>query len=237
MALWGCDSDNHPFAKSKHLNTKKHGRVAYFLKLPMVSKNCLLVTPDGYDVMNSLFDLRRGFPIIKQSHTTTKWTSQNWEPSPQSETSILKTQEIGSSGWTSAWFLTIWRSIYYGLYAGWAPGEQLDISRQFPVYVRQGLDRSSCQTLKRSTSNTHPRCSKAISCHRWRESVPIPIRLRWYCFERFEETELPSKESFRSTLNNDDISDDDYAHAKKVWERFEIDPGLAWEAMLKTLII
>ena len=40
--------------------------------------------------------------------------------------------------------------------------------------------------------------------------------------ERFKENKLPSKESFYSKLKNEDISDEDYAHAKKVWDVFEM---------------
>ena len=40
--------------------------------------------------------------------------------------------------------------------------------------------------------------------------------------ERFEETELPSKESFYSSLNDNHISDEDYEHAKKVCSTFEM---------------
>ena len=40
--------------------------------------------------------------------------------------------------------------------------------------------------------------------------------------ERLKETKLPPKESFYSKLNNEDISDEDYTHAKKVWEVFEM---------------
>ena len=40
--------------------------------------------------------------------------------------------------------------------------------------------------------------------------------------ERFEETKLPTKEAFDSKLNNKNISDADYEHAKKVWDTFEI---------------
>ena len=41
--------------------------------------------------------------------------------------------------------------------------------------------------------------------------------------ERFKETKLPPKEVFYSKLNNEDISDEDYAHAQKVWEVFEME--------------
>ena len=40
--------------------------------------------------------------------------------------------------------------------------------------------------------------------------------------EKFKETELPPKEAFYSNLNNEDISDEDYAHARKVWKTFEM---------------
>ena len=38
--------------------------------------------------------------------------------------------------------------------------------------------------------------------------------------ERFKENKLPPKESFYSKLTGEDISNEDYAHAKKVWELF-----------------
>ena len=39
---------------------------------------------------------------------------------------------------------------------------------------------------------------------------------------KFDETTLPPKEAFYSNLNLEDISDEDYAHAQKVWDVFEI---------------
>ena len=41
-------------------------------------------------------------------------------------------------------------------------------------------------------------------------------------WEKFNETSLPHKESFYSKLNKEDIADEDYAHAQKVWKVFEI---------------
>ena len=39
-------------------------------------------------------------------------------------------------------------------------------------------------------------------------------------FERFEETELPEKEKFYSSLSGKGITDDEYAHAQEVWKKF-----------------
>ena len=40
--------------------------------------------------------------------------------------------------------------------------------------------------------------------------------------EKFNQTELPTKEDFYSILNNQHISDEEYDHAKKVWKAFKI---------------
>ena len=42
-------------------------------------------------------------------------------------------------------------------------------------------------------------------------------------FEKFLETDLPNPSAFKSTLKGEDISEEDYAHARKVWEEFEIE--------------
>ena len=41
-------------------------------------------------------------------------------------------------------------------------------------------------------------------------------------WEKFNEATLPPKEVFYSNLNLEDISDEDYAHAQKLWDVFEI---------------
>ena len=41
-------------------------------------------------------------------------------------------------------------------------------------------------------------------------------------WKRFKEESLPDKESFYSELNNEHITDEDYAHAQKVWDTFNI---------------
>ena len=41
-------------------------------------------------------------------------------------------------------------------------------------------------------------------------------------WEKFKEESLPDKECFYSKLNNEHITDEDYAHAQKVWNTFNI---------------
>ena len=41
-------------------------------------------------------------------------------------------------------------------------------------------------------------------------------------WEKINETTLPPKETFYSNLNLENISDEDYVHAQKVWEVFEM---------------
>ena len=41
-------------------------------------------------------------------------------------------------------------------------------------------------------------------------------------WEKFDGTRIPLKEDFNSNLNLEDISDEDYSHAQKVWDPFEI---------------
>ena len=40
--------------------------------------------------------------------------------------------------------------------------------------------------------------------------------------EKLKETQLPPREAFYSSLNDESISDENYAHAQKVWETFEM---------------
>ena len=41
-------------------------------------------------------------------------------------------------------------------------------------------------------------------------------------WKRFKEESLPDKESFYSKLNKEGITDEDYAHAQKVWDALNI---------------
>ena len=41
-------------------------------------------------------------------------------------------------------------------------------------------------------------------------------------WERFKETQLPLMKDFRNSLNQEDITEEDYEHAQKVWKTFNI---------------
>ena len=41
-------------------------------------------------------------------------------------------------------------------------------------------------------------------------------------WKNIDEAALPPKEAFYSNVNLEDINDEDYAHAKKVWDTFEM---------------
>eukprot|EP00733_Pompholyxophrys_punicea_P000062 Pompholyxophrys_punicea_v1_NODE_8_length_8388_cov_12.748020.p1 type:complete len:997 gc:universal NODE_8_length_8388_cov_12.748020:3285-6275(+) len=61
----------------------------------------------------------------------------------------------------------------------------------------------------------------------FKEHADLMIRKGVYPYEyvdsieRLNETQLPPKSAFYSTLTDEHISDEDYAHAQKVWETFQ----------------
>ena len=76
--------------------------------------------------------------------------------------------------------------------------------------------------LIKKFSNTYQLCNKDLNKFELllRKGVyPYEYMDSW---ERFNETSLPDKESFYSELNKEDITDEDYAHAQKVWKVFKI---------------
>ena len=57
-------------------------------------------------------------------------------------------------------------------------------------------------------------------------------------FSKFNDTELPQREEFYSLLTNDNISEDDYKHAKDVWNTFNLkNMGEYHDLYLKTDIL
>ena len=123
------------------------------------------------------------------------------------------------------------------------------------------IDRKiSYDSLIEKFYNTYQLCNKDLN------KFALLLRKGVYPYEymdnwrRFKEESLPDKEYFYSKLNGEHITDEDYAHAQKVWSTFKIknlgeyhdiyvqcieiynfDPahflsalGLAWQACLMT---
>ena len=42
------------------------------------------------------------------------------------------------------------------------------------------------------------------------------------CFEKFDQTELPTKEQFYSVLNDQHVTNGEYDHTRKVWKTFNV---------------
>ena len=70
--------------------------------------------------------------------------------------------------------------------------------------------------------NTHQLCNKDLN------KFALLLRKGVYPYEymdswkRFKEESLPDKESFYSELNKEHITDEDYAHAHKIWDTLKI---------------
>ena len=76
--------------------------------------------------------------------------------------------------------------------------------------------------LIKTFSNTYQLCNKDLNKFELlsRKGVyPCEYMDNW---KKFKEESLPDKESFYSELNKEHITDEDYAHAQKVWEEFNI---------------
>ena len=70
--------------------------------------------------------------------------------------------------------------------------------------------------------NTYQLCNKDLN----KFALLLRKGVYWYeymdSWKKFKEESLPDKESFYSELNNEHITEKDYAHAQKVWDTFKI---------------
>ena len=83
-------------------------------------------------------------------------------------------------------------------------------------FLQSSLDSLVSATPKDSLRNT-AEISKGSELLFKKGIYPYEYMDSWHCFE---ETNLPEKEHFYSKLNDEHITDDEYEHAKKVWETF-----------------
>ena len=100
--------------------------------------------------------------------------------------------------------------------------DKKDSTRFMTDSLSQSINKISYTTLIEKFSNTYQLCNKDLNKFELllRKGVyPYEYMDSW---ERFNETSLPDKEPFYSELNNEHITDEDYAHAQKVWDTFKI---------------
>ncbi|XP_073236533.1 uncharacterized protein [Porites lutea] len=101
--------------------------------------------------------------------------------------------------------------------------EDEDISKVFVeklAEVTKGIYNDFYQRPKplRLTKEEQKSFEKAVNCHICSRELRND-KVRDHC--HFTETQLPPKEEFYSQLYDEDISDDDYQHAIRVWNTFE----------------
>ena len=86
----------------------------------------------------------------------------------------------------------------------------------------RSIDKISQATLIKKFPNTNQFCNGDLN------KFALLLRKGVYPYEymdswkKFSETSLPNKESFYSEVNKEGINDEDYAHAQKVWQEFNI---------------
>ena len=84
----------------------------------------------------------------------------------------------------------------------------------------RSIDKVSQATLIEKFPNTYRLCNLNKFALLLRKGLyPYEYTDSW---KRFKEESLPNKEDFYSQLNNEHNTDEDYAHAQKVWDTFKI---------------
>ena len=105
----------------------------------------------------------------------------------------------------------------------------IDNMRSMMASLSQSIDKVSEIDRKISYAALTEKFSKTYQlCNKGLNKFALLLRKGVYPYEymdswkRFKEESLPDKESFYSELNKEDITDEEYEHAQKVWKVFEI---------------
>ena len=102
--------------------------------------------------------------------------------------------------------------------------KSIDNMRSMMASLSQSIDKVSeiDRKISYKFSNTYQLCNKDLN------KFALLLRKGVYPYEymdswkRFKEESLSDKEFFYSELNNEHITDQDHAHAQKVWDTFKI---------------
>ena len=103
-----------------------------------------------------------------------------------------------------------------------AKNKFVDNMRSMIVSLSKTDNKISQATLIKKFPNTCQLSNKDFN------KFPLLLRKCVYRYEymnsreKFNETSLPNKEYFYSKINKEHITDEDYAHAQKVWNTFKI---------------
>ena len=82
-------------------------------------------------------------------------------------------------------------------------------------------------SLGQLVSNLHESRFNNVRKYYPKDRINLLLRKGVYLYgymdspKRLKETQLPPKEAFYPDLNDEHITDDDYAHAHKVWKAFD----------------
>ena len=104
-------------------------------------------------------------------------------------------------------------------------GKQVDVKRDIRF-----IDsfRFMATSLDKLVNNLPKESFKNLNSYYDCEKLEILLRkgvfpYDWFDgFDKLNETKLPPKEAFYSKLNDEDITEDNYQHAQKVWETFNM---------------
>ena len=105
----------------------------------------------------------------------------------------------------------------------------IDMSGNFnSIKCKSGIENNRCEQCKKLIEALIKKFPRAYQfCNGNLNKFVLLLRKGVYPYEymdsweKFDETTLPPKESFYSNLNLEDITDENYVHAQKVWDVFK----------------
>ena len=104
-------------------------------------------------------------------------------------------------------------------YMSFSLGKHLQFLDSFQ-FMSSSLDRLAANLPKDGFTYTEMEFGKKASLLKEKGVYPYDYM---DSFQKFDDTKLPSKKDFYSQLTDEDITDDDYSHAQKVWNTFNIE--------------
>ena len=123
-------------------------------------------------------------------------------------------------------YISFTKRIQVGSYTNWK-GETMPLYHKIR-FIDSYITKFMAESLDRLVNDLPKDAFYCVKRENKGKNLELLIRKGVYPYdymdtpEKLKETELPPKEAFYSKLNNEGISDEDYTHAKKVWDAFEM---------------